>query len=98
MHSLELRKVWVPIGNSITKTHSALVFDTVWPKIAGREFLPNDQGCPREQHLPRAEHSSIGVVEGQGTVDDVIGAYLGHQLNPLLEAVVFGVLDVASLG
>ena len=48
----------------VISTHCAFVFDAVQPEIAGRELLPNDQGRPSEQHLPCAEHSPVGMVEG----------------------------------
>ena len=53
-------------------THSAFVLDAVLPKVASREFLPNYQGRPREQHLSCAQYSTAGVIEGEGAVDDVI--------------------------
>ena len=81
-----------------SNTHCALVLDAVQPEITGGEFLPNYQGRPREQHLSGAQHPSVGVIEGEGAIDDIIGTYLGHQVDSLLEAVVPHVLDVASLG
>ena len=82
----------------VISTHCAFVFDAVQPEIAGRELLPNDQGRPREQHLPCAQHSPVGVVEGEGTVDDIIWMYLGHQVHSLLETIIPDVLDVARFG
>ena len=38
------------------------------------------------------------MVEGEGTIDDVIRSYLGHQGDPLLKTVVPHVSDVARLG
>ena len=82
----------------VSPTHCAFILDAVRPKVTGRELPPNDQGCPREHHLTRAQYPPISVVERKCAVDDIIRTDLRHQADPLLECVVPNMPDVARFG
>lgn len=57
------------------------MFDTVNEEVTGRELLPQDQCGAPEEHLPSCKNTSIGVIERQRVVNNVIRSDRSKEMN-----------------
>ena len=65
-------------------TYSTLVFDAVSPKIASREFLPDNQRGAIKQHLTTRKNTTICMIERQAAVNGIVRTYLSKCVNSTL--------------